>query len=145
MDTLIFIALGFIIFLGAEKATTLNNLRFVAQDVGFDFSNLLSPIVNLSVLVQNPTSGNLTLKSLAGSFSINGTPSGNVSFFPATPSYVAANGVTGITLQLRLSDVALINDVKNFFNNGAGALVININATANVNDVPLPVTLNFSA
>jgi LEA14-like dessication related protein len=131
---------AFIFFGGAQ---TVNSLKFVATGVGFDVSNPLSPIVNVSVIVQNPTSNSLQLNSFAGTATVNGTSSGNVSYF--TPVLIAANSQTTITLQIRLSDAGIISDLLNFINAGTGAILIAVNGTANVNGAGLPVSLSMNA
>jgi LEA14-like dessication related protein len=132
--------IAFIFFGGAQ---TVNSLKFVATGVGFDVSNLLSPIINVTVIVQNPTSTALQLNSFAGTATVNGTASGNVSYFQ--PVLIAANSQTTITLQIRLSDAGIISDLMNFISAGTGQLLVAVNGTANINGAGLPVSLSMNA
>jgi LEA14-like dessication related protein len=125
------------------NASTVNNLVFVPTGAGFDISSPLSPIINVTVNVQNPTSGSLQLNSFAGTASVNGTASGNVSYFQ--PTVIAANAQTQIVVQVRLSDLGLIAALMNFINAGTGAIAVSIVGTANVNGAALPVNISLNA
>ena len=145
MDTLLWLGLAGLGFYLFEKNTVVSSLRFVEQGITFDISNLISPIINVSILVQNPTSGSLTLQSMAGTFSVNGNPSGNASYFPAVPTVLAPNAQTIIVIQLRLTDSGIITDLLNFISGSTTALNIALNGTANVNNAPIPLILSFNA
>jgi LEA14-like dessication related protein len=144
MDTLLWIGVGLFAFLAFEKSTVVSNLKFVENGLDFNMSNLLRPQINLHIGVQNPTSGSITLQSVAGSFAVNGVPSGNVSYF--VPTVIAPNAQTEIVLHLAVNDAALIADLMNFINNGGKTPVkVDVEVTANINNVPVPVSLSFDA
>lgn len=124
------------------KGVSLNSLKYIATASSIDVSNPLRPVITLSVTVQNPTSGSLTLDSLAGYFSINGSQTGNVSYFVQTE--ILPNSQTVIPLQLSVSDISLAADIVNYLNGNGSAITILINATANVNNIPAPITLSFT-
>lgn len=141
-STLALLGIGaFVLYYFTTGATVVNNLRFVENGMNFDVSNPLRVVINLSVLVQNPTSGSITLESMAGTFSINGSQAGNVSFF--TPTLISANSQTTITLVLSINDLSLVSVIMQYVNSGSSAVQVGINATANAGNVPLPVNLNF--
>lgn len=142
MDNLLIVGVAFLGYVLLSRAKAVSALRFVVTAIGFDISNLLSPIVNVTILVQNPTPSALTLYSLAGSVSINGMPSGNVSFFQ--PTTIPPNNQTQITIQIRLADAAIIQDVMNFINKGTSQVLIDIEGNANVNNAVVPVSLSFN-
>jgi hypothetical protein len=143
LDTLLLIGGAAILYFLYTKGNTLGNLRFVEQGVGFDFSNPIRPIINLSVSVQNPTSNSVTLMSLAGSFSINGTPAGNISYFGG-PLVIQPNAVTGIVLACSLNDISLIAILAQFVQGSASGFTVTVSATANIDNVPSPLTLSYS-
>jgi LEA14-like dessication related protein len=141
-STLALLGLGaFVLYYLSTGATVINNLRFVENGMNFDVSNPLRITINLSILIQNPTSGSITLNSMAGTFSINGSQAGNVSFF--TPTLISANSQTQITLTMTVSDINLIAIIMQYVNSGSTAVTVAINATANAGNVPLPVNLSF--
>lgn len=142
-STIALLGLGaFLLYKFAGPGAVLSNLRFVENGMSFDVSNPLRIIVNLSVVVQNPTSGQINLLSLAGTFSINGQPGGNVSYF--TPTVIAPNSQTQIVLQLSISDANLLSIITNYIASGSSQVNVSVNATANANNIPIPVNLNFS-
>lgn len=144
MDTVIVLGLGFLAFLAFQKSTVVSNLKFVENGIDFNFSNVLRPQIYLHIIVQNPTSGSVLLQSLAGYFSVNGVQSGNVSSF--IPTAIGPNSQTVMTLTLSVNDAAVITDILNFIH-GAGKSSVNVavEATANIDGVPVPVSLSFNA
>ena len=143
-STLLLIGGGaFLLWFFGTRGAVVANLKFLENGMSFDVSNPLRIGVNLSVLVQNPTSGSVTLQSLAGYFAINNTQSGNVSYF--VPTLIAANSQTQITLRLSINDLSLVKILMDYINGNSGSsIVVDIAATANVDNVPVPVNMSFS-
>jgi hypothetical protein len=143
MDSTLLLLGGGIAFLWFfTKSAVVSNLVFVENGMVIDASNPLRIIINLSVLVQNPTSGSVTLQSLAGYFTINGQQAGNVSNFIS--SVILPNAETPINLQLSVNDISLVSILMNYVNSESTQLTVGILATANVNNVPMPVNLTFT-
>jgi LEA14-like dessication related protein len=125
------------------KGVSLNNLKYIATASSIDISNPLRPVITIQVTVQNPTSGSLTLQSLAGYFSVNGSQAGNISYF--TQTVILPNSQTIIPLQLSVNDLDLITIIMNYLNGtSSDVLTISVNATVNVNNVPAPLVLSFT-
>jgi LEA14-like dessication related protein len=143
LETAVILALVAVAWFAFEKGSVVANLKFIENGVSFDLGNPLRPIINLSVLVQNPTSGTITLQSLAGYFFINGIQGGNVSNFQG-PIVIGPNIQTSINLALSVNDLSLMSIVQQFAANGTGALNIAVQATANIDNVPTPVNLSFN-
>jgi|ERR1700722_18154659 len=142
-STLLMLGVGaFLLWQFGIGGAVVSNLKFVENGMNLDVSNPLRVVINLSVLVQNPTSGSITLQSLAGYFYVNGTQAGNVSYF--TPTVINPNSQTSITLQLSVNDISLVTILMNYANSGTSNLNVEVKATANVNNAPLPIDLNFS-
>ena len=140
--TLLLIGAGALLFYYfGTGAAVLSNLKFLENGMSFDVSNPLRIVVNLSVIVQNPTSGSLTLNSIAGYFYINGSQSGNVSYF--TPTTILPNSQTQIVLTLSVNDTSIIADILSYVNSGSSAITVEVKATANANNVPAPIDLIF--
>lgn len=142
-STLLLLGAGaFLLWQFGIGGAVVSNLKFLENGMNLDVSNPLRVVINLSVLVQNPTSGSITLQSLAGYFYVNGTQGGNVSYF--TPTTIAPNAQTEITLQLSVNDISLVTILMNYANSGTSNLNVEVKATANVNNAPLPIDLSFS-
>lgn len=142
MNYLVLAGIAVLGFFLLEKSAVLNNLRFIASAATIDLSNPLRPYINLSVIIQNPTSGSVTLQSLAGNFFINGQQAGNLSYF--TPTIIAPNSQTQIALNLSVNDFSLVQIISNYVTGGGGTVVVAINGTANVNNVPAPFNISFT-
>ena len=144
METTVLLIGGaaFLLWFFGSGATVVSNLKFIENGMTFDVSNPLRIVINLAVIVQNPTSGSVTLQSLAGYFFINGSQSGNVSDF--TPSVIQANSQTLLNLVLSVNDIALVGVIMNYINSGSSSVVVNVQATANVSGVAIPVNLSFT-
>jgi LEA14-like dessication related protein len=144
MNAILLIGAGLIAFMLYEKASVVSNLKFIENGIDFNLSNPLRPLINLQIGVQNPTSGSITLQSLAGNFAVNNVQSGNVSYF--IPTVIGPNAQTEIVLHLTVNDAALIADIMNFIQNGGSTpLKVEVQATANIDNVPVPVSLSFDA
>lgn len=144
METTVLLIGGaaFLLWFFGSGATVVSNLKFIENGMTFDVSNPLRIVINLAVIVQNPTSGSVTLQSLAGYFFINGSQSGNVSDF--VPSVIQANSQTLINLVLSVNDIALVGVIMNYINSGSSNVTVNVQATANVSGVAIPVNLSFT-
>jgi LEA14-like dessication related protein len=127
-------------FVGVPGAVV-SKLVFVENGMTIDATNPLQINILLSILVQNPTSGSITLNSLAGSFSINGSNAGNVSDF--NPTVIPPNSQTPITLNLTVSDYSIAAIILAYINSGSTSIVVGLTATANINNAPFPVNLSF--
>lgn len=141
MNALIWIGAGALALYLLDKGNTINSLRFLVSDIAFDLSNVLSPAADITVLVQNPTAGSLTMQSLQGNFYFNDKPGGTVSDY--TPAIVGPNSETPIKLHVQSSQPEIINIITNFIEHAA-PLVIAVKGTANVQGVTIPVNLQFN-
>lgn len=142
METLLTIGLvTFGIYFFSTK-TALENLQFVEDGVSFDVSNPLKILITLTVMVQNPTSTGFDLMSLAGSIKLNGNGIGNVSYFLKT--HIAANSEVPIDLKFSVNDISLVAPIMDYIEGNPKPMVLVIDGVANVNNIPLPITLSFN-
>lgn len=133
---------AFLLWFFGSGATVVSNLKFIEDGMTFNVSNPLRIVINLAVIVQNPTSGSVTLESLAGYFFINGSQSGNVSDF--VPSVILPNSQTLINLVLSVNDLSLVGVIMDYINSGSSSVVVTVQATANISGVAIPVNLSFT-
>jgi hypothetical protein len=121
-----------------SRANTLNSLIFIPKGVGVQGAGL-----NLVLGVQNPTGSAIQLNSIAGSVNVNGSPIGNVSNF--SPIVIQPNAETDVPLYLTANLFGLAGGVINQLdgNEGSGNFTASLSGTANVNNIPVPVNLNF--
>jgi LEA14-like dessication related protein len=140
------IVLGAIALLGGywlfSKARALGNLLFQPGSI-MGFSMLGStPIVSITLVVQNTSNTSLTVDSLAGNVSSNGTLIGNVSNF--SPVLVPGNSQISMPVSLMLQPIGVVNDIIRSFQNSNFAQDIKLSGFANVNGFQLPVNIEFN-
>lgn len=121
-----------------SRANALSSLIFIPKGVGVQGGGL-----NLILGVQNPTGAAIQLNSLAGSIQVNGSNLGNVSDF--SPVVIAPNSETDIPLYLTANVFGIAGSLLGQLdgNEGAGNFNANLVGTANINNIPVPVNLNF--
>jgi hypothetical protein len=121
-----------------SRANALNSLIFIPKGIGVQSGGL-----NLILGVQNPTGSAIQLNSLAGSINVNGSPIGNVSNF--SPQIIAPNQETDVPLYLSANLFGIAGSVINQLdgNEGSGNFRANLTGTANVNNIPVPVSIDF--
>jgi hypothetical protein len=123
-----------------SRANALNSLIFIPRGVGLQGGGL-----NFILGVQNPTGSDIALNSLAGSINVAGQPVGNVSSF--TPRTIKANSETSVPLYLSANAFGIVGDIVNLLdgNEGSGNFQASLTGTANVNNIAVPVSLNFTS
>lgn len=118
-----------------------SRLNFVITNVNVTTSGI-SVILQVTVQVQNPTNSGFTINSLVGNVLLNGTLIGNASSFNQVS--IAPNQQTPLMLTVVLSAIATVNDIVNILSGSSGVhAVVAINGTANVDNLPIPVNLQY--
>jgi LEA14-like dessication related protein len=103
----------------------------------------ITPVLDIYIGVQNPTGGTFTVQSVAGKVTANDEYLGDLSSFSLTT--VKPNSQTIFISTLRLSLVALAQEVYNAISEGLSTVTFTLkfNGTVNVNGVPVPVSLGY--
>jgi hypothetical protein len=120
------------------RANTLNSLIFNPVGLGVQGGG-----VSLQLEVDNPTPNALQLNGFAGSLSLNGSPVGNVTDFQPV---MVAPGATRINLLVQPNVFGIASGIIGLLdgNEGSGNFQAQLNGTANINGIPVPVNLSFS-
>jgi hypothetical protein len=132
---------AFIYFWGS-KGLAASNLVFYPGSVSGMSFNGSTPTVQFTMQVQNTSGTDLTINSFAGNIFSSDTLIGNVYNF--TPVLIPAGSMAVITVNAQLNAVSIVNDIirafqmKNFSEN------LDVNATANVQGIQVPVNLSFN-
>ncbi|MGH7954838.1 MAG: hypothetical protein ACREOZ_02635 [Gloeomargaritales cyanobacterium] len=103
-------------------------LQYIIQSV--DLRSLTN--WRVIIIVQNVSSASLTLNSMAGVVSVNGTPVGNVSNFSG-PITIAGNSQTNITVNINPSLLGIGSAIYNAIQNGTGTTGLQFSIQGNVN------------
>lgn len=116
------------------------NYRVAKVDVSLDG---LTPLVQITIGVQNPTNQNFTIRSIVGDISSNGSYLANVSSF--TAAYVAPNAESLIVINARVSLVGALTDLYDTLQgNGSIQQKIKFGGSVNVDGVVVPLNMNYT-
>lgn len=123
-----YLLIGLAAFVGysvLNKSQAADKLGFIVQKTGLRFEGL-TPILDITIGIQNPTNETLTVRSVFGDVYINNIYVANVYSF----SYVTIQrfGVTPLRISARLSLAGLFGEVKSIIQaitNGTFAAILN--------------------
>jgi hypothetical protein len=120
------------------RANTLGSLIFNPVGLGIQ-----GAAVSLQLEVDNPTSSAVQLNGFAGSLIISGSAIGNVTDF--SPVLIQP-GANRINLLVTPNVFGIASGVINLIdgNEGSGNFSANLQGTANINNIAVPVNLQFS-
>lgn len=128
-------------FLFGRKAVAASNLTFYpGQVLNMQFLGA-TPILTVSVQVQNTSSAQLIVNSFSGNVTSNGTLIGNVYNF--SPITILPNSQQMVPVTLQLNATGIVNDIVNIFTSGSSRQQLTVNASANVEGIQVPISLNF--
>lgn len=123
------------------KSKSAQSLNYIFQGIRAAWQGS-APVLSLQIGVQNPTNQSFLIKSIVGSLYSAGTPIGNVSSF--TPVNIAANNVTTIPVNIRLSLIGIATDLFNLIKNGNGqAHEIEFSGYVNADNISVPLKLTY--
>lgn len=116
-------------------------LGYYIQKVGISIDGF-TPILRLDVGVQNPSNQSFTIRSIAGSVTVDGQPVGTVSMFETI--VVAPVSQAIIPVYIRLSPLAIVSDLVSIITKGSGIpKTIVFNGYVNVNELVDDVQLTY--
>lgn len=126
---------GFILLSNSKTERKYNQFRLQLKDIDIDFKRIRF-IINL----QNPTSGNVVIRSIVGEIYINGVKLANVKAFGYYD--VKANSEKEFPIFAEFKPANMTNSIMNMLQTRQ-ALNITLTGTMNVNSEPIPITLNY--
>lgn len=133
---------GLFVLSKVMTASAASRINFTLGNIGISSSGI-TPIVQLTVLAQNPTDKSITISSIVGNVLLNGQLIGNIPpvGFPIT---VAANSQSQIPISVMLQGLSLISDVVSMLSGTAGlSAVVSLTGTVNVDGLLLPLNLSY--
>ncbi len=106
------------------------SLNFTFKKIGIG-GGLITPAINITLGLQNPSSQSATLTSIAGSVYINDKYLANFSNFNA--QNIAANSESDILIIAKPNLIGTASIIRDFIKNrGKGQIVVKLEGTANV-------------
>jgi len=125
-----------------RKGAALGTLNFYAGSVtNIEFENS-APVLTLGLVVQNTSNQYFTLNSIAGNIYSNNYRIGTVGSFIA--QNIPANSETTLYLKVRMDLLGVVNDIINAFTTGNIQQKIELDATANIDTLQVPVKLSYT-
>lgn len=116
------------------------NYRVVKVSISFDG---LTPILQLTIGVQNPTNQSFTIRSIVGDITSNDNYLANVSSF--TASYIVPNAESLLQINARVSVLGLASDVYDTITGNSDIRQnIKFAGSVNVDGVVIPLKLNYA-
>jgi hypothetical protein len=101
-----------------------------------------SPVIDLSLIVQNTSTLGFTIESLAGQVFFNNTYVGNVSNF--VPVHVAGNSQTVVPVRLKLFILGAVNEITKAIIYKNAERVIQLRGYVNAGLFRAPVEVSFT-
>ena len=133
------IALGAAAFFILRRSTFAKNLVFVFRGIKIG-GRWLSPKIELTIGIQNPSNQKANFKSMSAVISWNNSEFGNVSSF--TPVTINPNSETNIKVIVEPSVLGLYDTIKTLIKTGLKNGKISIVGTANVDNLQIPINIS---
>lgn len=130
--------IGWMLYAKGRAAGTLILRPGRVDNIFFDG---ISPVLQLSLIVQNTSSSGFTVESMAGEVLSDGYIIGNFSNF--SPIQVNGNSQVTIPITLRLGMVGLIQDLITSFNTGDFTKQIKLQGFVNAGFIRAPIDTSF--
>lgn len=138
------VALGALALIGIalySKARAAGSLIFRPGRVSNIYFDGSSPVIELTVLVQNTSSSGFVLESIAGNILSDNYIIGNFSNFQ--PIDINSNSETAIPLKIRLGVVGIVQDLISAFTSGVYTRRIRLQGFVNAGFVRAPIDVPF--
>lgn len=132
---------------GAAALFLVSRLSF-SKKINFLFAGikpggtLLQPVIEVSLLVQNPTNQTVTIRSLSGQVLLNNRLISNVSSF--NEQTIQPNSETVIKINARPLITNFFSSINFILTSKTGNNRITITGSANIDNVSLPFTITES-
>jgi hypothetical protein len=118
-----------------SRASFAKKANFIFKSIS-PSGTILSPRIIVTMLVQNPTNQNLTVKSVVGSLYINDEYLSNVSSFG--DQIISANSESELKITARPSAIGIFKSLKNLLKS-KGSITAKFTGTANVEGITVPI------
>jgi hypothetical protein len=101
-----------------------------------------TPVLTIRVRAMNTSNQQMTITALAADVEANDTLIGNASFF--NPQVIPARGQALLLINIRLMPLSLVNDLINAFQTKNFKFKIEVNGSANVDNLQVPLSLTYN-
>ena len=101
-----------------------------------------TPVITITLIAHNTSNQQMTINSLDGNISANGTYIGNASSF--IPQTILPNSQSTVKVDIRLGIFNIVNDIIRAFQFGNFQQVITFEGSANVDNIQVPLNMNYT-
>jgi LEA14-like dessication related protein len=126
-------------FAKAAAAKRMNFFPGGVDSIHFDGD---TPVITITLIAHNTSNQQMTINSLDGNISANGTYIGNASSF--IPQTIFPNSQSTVKVDIRLGVFNIVNDIIRAFQFGNFQQVINFTGSANVDNIQVPINMNYT-
>lgn len=133
---------AFIIYSLFRKGSALQTLNFYPGSIRSLTFNNGKPYLTFEVKAQNTSNQSFTIQSMAGNVYANDTLIGNVKMFDRIN--ISPNSEGTITLKAEMMLLGLLQDIISAIETGTIKQDIEIDMYANIDNLQIPVDLNYS-
>lgn len=131
----------FIAWLVYSQKKAIGLLNYFISGVAITFEGI-TPIMRLSIGVQNVSNESFLIKSFVGNLVANGEVIGNVSSF--VPMQIPAASQVNYDVYVRMSLVGIVSDIVNVIQKKSGiAQTVTLNGYVNASGLVAPVSLTY--
>jgi LEA14-like dessication related protein len=128
-----------IYFLGLGRTGA--NLQFLFRNIRLSGGSIIQPNIIITIGVQNPTNNPVTINSIVGTLNYQGQNFANFSSFERTT--IKANSETLINITAIPNFTGVVTILKEVILNKQKGAIINMKATANINNIAFPINSSF--
>lgn len=125
-----------VFFIGRSRLA--RRIEFILRGVSVRGS-VLQPLINLDVIIQNPTAQRATLRSITGQMLVNGRFVANISFFGTT--IIQPTGETIVSINARPSITGAFSAVRDILTGQSGSNIVSVVGSSNIDGITYPVNI----
>jgi len=131
----------FVAWLVYSQKKAIGLLNYIISGVSISFDGI-TPIMRLSIGVQNVSNESFLLKSFVGNLTANGFVIGNVSSF--VPINIPAASQVNYDVYVRMSLIGVVQDIVNLIQQKSGmAQTVKLDGFVNASGIVAPVSLSY--
>ncbi len=130
--------IGYNLIAKAKASDTLNYYPAGLPRIRFEGA---TPVLTIGLAAQNVSNQRFTIRSIAANVSANGFLVGNVSYW--LPQVIEPRSQSVLTLDIRLSLLAVVNDIINAVQTGEISQEITLKGWVNVDGFQSPLEMKY--
>ena len=132
------LAIGAIAFIALRRGSFAKNLQYTFRSIALR-GKLFSPKIVVTIGIQNPSNQTATIKSIVAKMLWNGAEFANLTTFQTLK--ILPNSETPLSITAEPSVLGLYDTIKSLIKGGLKNGKLEINGTANIDNLQVPLTI----